>query len=271
MFGFYKIVFFFFLTVVSFGVISCSKNKEKTQIIEKDNKVYQNVEKLEVVFRTSDNLNIKGDYYFYQNKTELKQPLIILIHQFRSSRQQWNKDFIDSLVNNGYKVLTYDIRGHGESDKIKSDLSNLLTDKEQAPKDLDAIFKWAKIQMGIDTSRIGVAGTSIGASLALYTRYFLGAKTIIGISGGKKSFEGITGIDERTMGAGMAARRVSSVFFICGSKDNDYIKEEESILENFVMEPKQIKIFESEKHGKDLIQQYPEINGMILNWFNKYL
>jgi dienelactone hydrolase len=252
-------------------VASCAKEtqqKKTPDIIKKDNPVIENKQ---VDFRTSDEIIIKGDFYYLKDNYQKKEPLVILIHQFKSDRKQWRKDLIDSLVNCGIKVLTYDIRGHGESGKPNTDFMNLLTDREQAPKDLISIFKWCKEQNGIDSTRIGVLGTSIGASLAIYTRYYLGSKTIIGISGGKKTFEGLTGIDERTMGSGMAAKRISSVFFICGDKDNSYADEEKSIMETFILEPKESKIYDSDKHGKDLISQFPNINSLIINWFKKYL
>jgi dienelactone hydrolase len=212
-------------------------------------------------------LKIKGQYYF--DSLEKAEPLIILIHQFKSKKEQWNEFFIDSLIAKGYKVIAYDIRSHGESDKAKVGDMQLLTDKEQAPKDLEAVLKWAKHQQEIDSLRIGIVGTSIGASLAIYGEYFLGAKSIIGISGGKSTFEGLTGFMEALMGR--LVQRIPNVLFICGDKDGNYAKDEQYIFDNYTKEPNEIKIFNSEKHGKDLIEQFPEINTMIINWFAKTL
>jgi len=254
-----------------FSFSSCTKDSVKTNIRNEIKKDSSNFEKKQLEFITSDNLRIRGELFYSSNRLLEKEPLIILIHQFLSDRKQWGMDFIDSLIRHGYKVLTYDIRGHGESDKIKEDIKYILTDKNLAPLDLESIFKWLKKQTGIDSMRIGIVGTSIGASLGLYARFNLGAKTLIGISGGKNSFEALTGIDERTMGMGMATRKVSSVYFICGNKDDDYARDEQQIMENFVLEPKEIKIFDSDKHGKELIEQFPGIKGLIIDWFKKNL
>ncbi|MGH2575357.1 MAG: alpha/beta hydrolase family protein, partial [Ignavibacteria bacterium] len=166
-------------------------------------------------------------------------------------------------------VFPYDIRGHGNSSKVNYELSKLLSDPDEAPKDLKAIFSWAKTQKGIDTSRISVIGTSIGGNLACYGKYFLGAKTIIGISNGRKGFESFIGIDERMMGR--VFPRISSVLLICGSKDGNHEADHKYIMDNFVDEPKELKVYDSEKHGKYLLEEYPEIYTNLLNWLQKYL
>jgi dienelactone hydrolase len=247
-------------------LISCGKNKI---IQSSENKAGGEIlfKKNPETFVTSDGLNIKGYYYYKSSgKTE---PLIILIHQFNSNQKQWSNDFIDTLMENGYKVLTYDIRSHGESDKAEVEFQKLLTDREQTPKDLKAIIEWTKKQKGIDSNRIGIVGTSIGASLALYGKFYLGVKSIVGISGGKSTFEGLTGLLEVMMGHPVI--RIKNVLFICGNKDGDYAKEEQYIYDNYVDPPEDFKIFDSDKHGKDLISQFPEINNLIVSWFAKTL
>ncbi|HEY5123875.1 MAG TPA: hypothetical protein VIK14_09090 [Ignavibacteria bacterium] len=42
-------------------------------------------------------------------------------------------------------------------------------------------------------------------------------------------------------------------------------------MDYFIDVPKEIKIYESEKHGKELLNQYPEINKLISDWLKKYL
>jgi dienelactone hydrolase len=192
-----------------------------------------------------------------------------LIHQFNQSKEQWKSDFIDSLIFNGYKVIAYDIRGHGKSSKVNYDLTKLLTDPNEAPADMDAVFGWTKKEKGIDTSRIGTMGTSIGGNLAVYARLKLGAKTSIAVSNGKEGFEAFTGMDERMMSRMFP--RITSVFMICGSKDGQHEQDAKFIMENFLDNPKELKVFDSDKHGKFLIEENPEINTLVINWFKKYL
>lgn len=265
-----KNIILIFVIASSIVMIACNKevqNSEKPVKIE--NKTEFKKDKIEIV--TEDKIKLSADYYYYSDKQDTKQPLIILIHQFRSNKEQWNKSFIDSLMKKDYKVFAYDIRNHGESGKSSVDLMDLLSDREQAPKDVDAVMKWTLTQNGIDTSRIGIVGTSIGGSLAIYGRIFKGAKSVVSVSGGKGTFQAFTGYDDRMMSSSRMFLRIKNVMFICGTADNKYLEEEKNIYDNYLMDPREIVKFESDKHGKDLIAQYPEILSAILNWFGKTL
>ena len=144
-----------------------------------------------------------------------------------------------------------------------------MTDPNGAPNDLKAVFRWTRGQPGIDTTRIAVVGNSIGGSLAGYARYFLGAKTIVCISNGKDSYEKLSGFDPRMMGR--VVKRITGVLFICGNRDDDVLADEKYLMEQYIYDPMELKVFDSDKHGKDLINEHPEIYTLILDWLKKYL
>jgi dienelactone hydrolase len=264
-----------YYAVISASVIllSCtSRNDIRTDVKPGsggDQITKQELVKEEISINTADSVVLAGNYYYFKDDKSQKQPAVILIHQFRSSKEQWNKSFIDSLANAGYKVLTYDIRGHGQSSKVKYDLRELLTDPYKAPNDIIAVFKWMQEQQGIDTTQIGVIGTSIGGSLACYARYFLGAKAIVGISNGRPTFEKFVGIDDRMMGRMFP--RITNVLFICGKNDDQIAEGEKHLMDMYIGDPKELKVYDSDKHGKDLVEQHPEIYSLALEWLKKYL
>jgi len=277
----------YIILIFSFFYFNCSKNKvdkiptpdsikDKTEISEQNentpggdkNTAQKSTDELTI--KTEDGKDISANYFYNTDKKEVSQPLVILIHQFKQSKEQWKNDFIDSLIANGFKVLAYDIRGHGKSSKVDVELANLLSDPEQAPKDIEAVSDWAKKQKGIDSSRIAVIGTSIGGNLALYAQLNLGTKTAIAISNGKKSFEAFTGYNELMMGRPYFPK-MKNVLLICGTKDSDHEQGQRWITENFLDEPKEMKVYDSDKHGIYLIESFPEINTLIINWLKKYL
>jgi dienelactone hydrolase len=260
-----------FSVILSFGCSSKQDTKTSASLKEPGQNVKEvhDYVKEDITITTEDKVNISANYFYRNGKKENSQPLVVLIHQFRQNKEQWADSFVDSLVNAGYKVLAYDIRGHGQSDKVNYDLTDLLTDPNKAPLDVAAVFKWAKEQNGIDSTRIGVMGTSIGGNLACYARYNLGAKTAISVSNNEEGFEKFLGIDPRAMGRVM--RRISSILFICGNKDGNHEQEEKYLIDNYVMEPMELKVYDSDKHGINLIRENPEIYSIALNWFKKYL
>ena len=254
--------------ILTFLITFCSCDSPKSELSELEVKTKKMKE--DVVFTTADKIKIQGTYYYNNLDLSKKQPLVILIHQFMSDRSQWKDDFIDSLLSNKYKVITYDIRNHGESDKAMENNEDVLKAKGNAILDLQAVFAWAKTRNGIDSGRIGVIGTSVGASLGLYSKYELGSKTVISISAGKETFEAFTGYSDLRMG--IIVKRISSVLFICGDKDGTCPEDAKNIYTNFVDDPKELKYYNSEKHGKDLVTtQIPYIYNVMLDWLKKNL
>lgn len=251
------------------AVTGCKKEvKNEIKEVSKSETVKTVSEKLQFV--TSDNLKIAGNYFYAEGKDKTRQPLIVLIHQFRSNKDQWAKSFIDSLVSKNYKVLAYDIRSHGESDKAKVELEDLLTNPEQAPKDVDAVLKWAFNNEGVDTTKIGFTGTSIGGALGFYGK-LKGGKSVVMVSTGNLTFAPLTGYDDRKMSMSRPLLKVRGAFLIAGDKDGNHAMENKAIYDNFLDDPKDTKFFDSDRHGKELIEQHPEIYSLILNWFGKTL
>ena len=273
-----KLNILFFLIFSSFicsGKQEIDNTKSNTSSSGNDNtketnSIKKTTSKDDIIIKTSDSKELSASYYYNSETIETSQPLVILIHQFNQTKEQWKSDFTDSLVNSGIKVLTYDIRGHGKSSKVSYELSRLLDDPDEAPNDIKACFEWAKNQKGIDFTRIGVMGTSIGGNLACYAAINLNAKAIVSVSNSKSTFEIYAGYDEKSMRPPKINKFKNSLF-ICGSKDGDHEQEQKWIMENFADDPKELKVYDSEKHGMFLIEQFPEINTLSINWFKKYL
>jgi esterase/lipase len=271
-----KQVIFYIILFTALITFGCS-SKQDTKTGASVNSTDKNTEKIqkksfvkdEISLQASDGFKLSADYYYTEGRKEESQPLVVLIHQFRQNKEQWSSDFIDSLITAGYKVLAYDIRGHGNSAEVNYDLTDLLSDPEKAPRDVYGVFKWLKEQKGIDSSRIAVIGTSIGGNLACYAKYNLGAKTVIAISNGAAGFEKLNGIDPRMMGKVLV--RVTNILIITGSKDGEHEKDAKYLMDNYIGDPKELILIDSDKHGIYLMREHPEIDTSIFDWLKKYL
>lgn len=87
---------------------------------------------------------------------------VIFVHGLRSGKDSPRNIVVaERLVDSGIAALLFDLSGHGESDADPRD------SEEAFVEDLDAVFHWAAVQPDIDPQRIGVAGSSLGAIVAL--------------------------------------------------------------------------------------------------------
>jgi pimeloyl-ACP methyl ester carboxylesterase len=98
-------------------------------------------------------------------------PAVLLLHGFGEDRSVW-KDFAQQLLNRGWAVMALDLRGHGESKSrnqrpIQASLE-WRKDPHEFPVDLGPALDWLKAQPRINTRKIVVIGSDVGANLALF-------------------------------------------------------------------------------------------------------
>ncbi|MFX1313683.1 MAG: alpha/beta hydrolase family protein, partial [Promethearchaeota archaeon] len=87
-----------------------------------------------------DNINLKGTIY-YSSKTPQKAPFIVNLAAFMNHRGNFLvKFFSERFANAGYYVLSYDYRGHGETQKqTGSKWYRMMT---HIFSDIDIVLKW---------------------------------------------------------------------------------------------------------------------------------
>lgn len=109
----------------------------------------------EVSFPAPDGYTIRGTLW---KPERLPAPAIILAHQFNSDRHDFDA-FVPLLLQSNYAVLTYDIRGFGQSQNGTANISDF-------PQDVQGATAYLKTQDGIDKERFGIIGASVGANVA---------------------------------------------------------------------------------------------------------
>ncbi len=215
----------------------------------------------ETTLLTEDGLHIRATVY---RREYLPQavPAVVLIHQGGGDRRQWRR-FARRLARLGYLALAYDVRGHGESDRV-SNLHAVFNDPSQAPRDLAAVLEYLRRRPEVNHLRVAVVGASIGGNLAALATSELKVKTAVAISPRAPAVFRL---------AGKKRLHLRSVFYISSIGDQQgrravWAKE----LYQQTAGPRAIELVEhSDSHGMEILRQNPRIEQKIVRWLQETL
>jgi len=115
----------------------------------------------------ADGTKLKASYFSAGNPG----PGILLLHQCDHERRIWD-GLAQQLAAAGFKVLTFDLRGFGESGGEPHEKTPPMGPTEQIqkwPGDIDAALHYLKSQPGVKADVIGVGGASCGVNNAIQT------------------------------------------------------------------------------------------------------
>ncbi len=109
----------------------------------------------DVMFRAEDGITLEGWYIPSRNGAA-----IILAHGYAGSRHQMLSR-AQVLVEEGYGVLLFDFRGHGQSG------GDLVTIGDHEQRDLRAAIDFVESQPDVESERIGGLGFSMGGATVI--------------------------------------------------------------------------------------------------------
>lgn len=113
-----------------------------------------------VTFRTADGVLLSGTFFEASPKPA---PAVVLVHMLVRTRRDW-EPVASRLASEGIAALTFDLRGHGESTPSP-------TEEGARPpamvRDVAAARQFLGTRSDVLHDRIGLAGASLGANLAL--------------------------------------------------------------------------------------------------------
>jgi dienelactone hydrolase len=164
-----------------------------------------NLAPLEMSVPAADGLILKGTLSYPERYGGVPFPLVVLAHQYPSTRESYSP-LVADLLQSGAATLAFDLRGHGAS--IISTNGPLVIDTpegltpdafgqafmssagkvrfSQIPNDVLRVTSWGANQNFIDPERIALVGASIGGSgvlLALSSIPKLRAVATVGAAG----------------------------------------------------------------------------------------
>jgi dienelactone hydrolase len=216
------------------------------------------VSRTDVTFTTSDGLNLTG-YLAAGGPAVPNAPGVVLVHQFQQEDTQWG-DLPEALVAAGYRTLAFNLRSHGDSDAYAGTFSDLLTDPNGAPLDVDAAIAFLTGEQGqADPLRIAIVGTSIGANLAVAAAIDGKAKAYIAISPRLAPTESL---------AGKNAEGMESVLYLAGELDTGGAQALDcQTMHDVTTPPRGIFIYQgTEDHGIAILANQSDSRGRVLDF-----
>ena len=114
-----------------------------------------------VTIRTDDGASLAGTWY---EPGARQAPAVILVHMLHRTRHDWDP-VAARLASEGIGALAIDLRGHGESSAAAE--GGDTPDYSALVRDVAAARRYLASRSDVQPSRIGIAGASIGANLAV--------------------------------------------------------------------------------------------------------
>jgi len=199
-----------------------------------------------------------------------KVPMVVFLHSIGEDHTEWGTFPAEIKAQLKVATLNLDLRGHGKSllnkNSRKVYWQNFQTkDFKVFPYDVVDVLKYIKEQYPeIDSSKVAIVGTSLGANTALMTgSYGVNAKTIIMLS----PMLNYKGFDLRLP---IVKYGNHPLLFVVSKKDR-YPYQSCLELIKFAQGKKQLKVYPYGGNGVNLIKFQPDAKPLIINWIKESL
>lgn len=194
---------------------------------------------------------------------------VLMLHMMPADRTSW-RQLQAALAERGVASLAIDLRGHGES--LRQDTRRLDyrtfsdADHQASREDVRASLSWLETH-GFPTARVGLAGASIGANLALEAMandHRIPAGILLSPG------ENYRGLAAYPAAAGLDP---SQAVFVAASQGDDQESYEASreILERVPGADKKLQSYGSAGHGTNMFMPHPELVTMCADWLRDHL
>ena len=220
-----------------------------------------------VIFTSDDGVSLVGSYYKPSIGINNSTPSVILLHMLGSDRGTWN-NFAQKLSQNGYAVLSVDLRGHGESIKQANSTisyqSFMPRNFKNMTLDVKAAKKYLIEERNANPNQISIIGASVGANLALnYAASDQSIKSVILLSPGL-NYRGISTLDA-------IMKYKNPTYIVATEKDSESAKDSKILCEKITC-AENLRIFEkTNDHGTDMLSNKmlgSKLQDIILSWLD---
>ena len=205
-----------------------------------------------VTFRTDDGVVIAGTWYEPASRSG---PAVILVPMLHRSRHDFDA-LASQLASAGIGALTFDLRGHGESQgTIGTDLGEMVADVQGARRFLAG--------RGDVTGRVGLAGASLGANLAAIAA--AGDPTIssLALLSPTLDYRGVR------VEAAMKKYGARPVLMVASDEDGYASRSVRDLAKG--QRGREVLSLTGAGHGTVMLERVPSLMGSLVDWFRRTL
>jgi pimeloyl-ACP methyl ester carboxylesterase len=207
-----------------------------------------------VSFRAADGMQLSADLY---EPLAQPAPAVVLVHMLTRSRRDWAPT-AERLQEAGFVALAVDLRGHGQSGAP----ANPAGDLAPMGRDVQAAVAFLRSRNNVVTGRIGIAGASLGANLAVL---------VAAADPSVRSLALLSAVsDYRGLRIEAALRKVERpVLLVAGSDDSYALRSAASLGATGAR--REIVTLPAAGHGTTMLARQPDLAGRLVDWFRRTL
>jgi len=184
-------------------------------------------------------------------------PCVLLVHMLGRQRDDW-AGVAERLQQQGLSALTIDLRGHGSSGGTRTPLPRMTAD-------VSAAVRWLTSRSAVRPNAIGIAGASLGASLALLAAVDLPPVRSLALLSPSLDYRGVR-IDP-TLVRKYGAR---PILFVASSEDPYALRSLRDLAAD-TSGIREQRLASVAAHGTVLLNADPDLPSALVDWFRRTL
>jgi pimeloyl-ACP methyl ester carboxylesterase len=208
-----------------------------------------------VTFRAADGTQLAADLYEPQGQPA---PAVVLVHMLTRTRLDWVAT-AERLQEAGILALAVDLRGHGQSGGSLDPAGGGLAPMQ---RDVQAAVAFLKSRNTVATGRLGIAGASLGAQLAVL------------VAASDPSIRSLAllsaGGDYRGLRIEAALRKVNRPVLLVAGSDDPYALRSAATLSATGVGRETLTL-RGAGHGTIMLSRQPDLAGRLVDWFRRTL
>ena len=186
-------------------------------------------------------------------------PAVLLVHMLTRSHADW--DLTAQALNvSGFGVLALDLRGHGASEGANGALGSMQ-------QDVQAALDWLKTRPDVLASQLGIAGASLGASLAVLAAAADPAVRSLALLSPASEYRGL-----RCEAAMRRFAERSGAVMLVASTGDPYALRSAHHFETMGSGLRDLRVIDgTNAHGATLLNVRPDLVTSLVDWFRRSL